>query len=115
MQKYIDKEVAMQYLGGLEKVYIQLSQSFLESYAEFNEMVEDIYYQGQMENLHLIVHTLKGITLNLGATLMYDECVSFLKHLVADTITKEDIDNLIDVFSKTYNAINEEVNLYIKN
>lgn len=57
----LDKKYAVELLAGNEELYIELLEMFYEEYSGFN--VVDL----EEEEIFVALHTLKGLSLNIGA------------------------------------------------
>ena len=102
---HINKEVAFRYLAGIEHLFDTLAKSFLESYKDFNQNCQTAYESNDYELLHNHVHSLKGITLNIGMEELYNECVVVLTDIRSGFIDSYKIKKLQDVFSNTYEEL----------
>lgn len=78
---YVDKNVALKYLAGNENIFNKVKNSFIASYknalSEINKMCED----HDLEELYRYVHSIKGISLNIGSMILYDDCVDVLEKM----------------------------------
>ena len=98
--KYFDYNLAMQYLANNDGILRKIVNRFLLDYKDFiNELDEDIYAK---------IHSLKGITLNLGAKALYYECQTVLEAIKKEE--KYTLSSFIDCFDKTYDALNTFIN-----
>lgn len=112
MGKYFDYDVAMSYLGGLDGLFRKVASSFISEYKDFRLRVEDALskeetsYANYMDSkLYALLHTLKGITLNLGLKRLYDELLSLLKELKEGKIDKEKIASVLKTFDASFNEL----------
>ena len=96
---YIEKKIALDYLGSLNLFNI-VALSFLSSYEDF---VLRVKYMTDEEEIHNEIHSLKGITLNLGMVLLYDETTKLLKKIR----DKENysLTSLFEIFKNTYEEL----------
>lgn len=89
---YIDKNKGLEYVGGIERIYLKLCSSFLKRYENFEEEMNNC----NEEEIFYLIHNLKAISLNLGAVRLYE-------------ITKgnkyDNYEVFIDTFNKTYQEI----------
>ena len=106
---YINKEVAFRYLTGIEHLFDTLSKSFLDSYKNFENQVSSSYQNDNLEELYNHVHSLKGITLNLGMEELYSACVDVLSSIRFERLSQIQIKKLLDVFNNTYQELKEIV------
>lgn len=106
---YVNKEVAFRYLTGIEHLFDTLAKSFLESYKNFENEVTDSYQNNNFEKLYNHVHSLKGITLNIGMEELYNVCVNVLSDIRFQRLSENQIKKLLDVFNNTYQELKEMV------
>ena len=93
MGKYFDYKVAMSYLGGLDSLFRKVAGSFLEEYTN--------------SKLYALLHTLKGITLNLGFKQLYDELLPILASLKSGNYEKEKIASVLNTFDASFKELKE--------
>lgn len=87
----IDYDLALEYVG-YKRIFDNIRISFLERYKDFASFLKE----NKENNTTLVnqeLHSLKGITLNLGLKKLYD------------AINEKNIDEIIDVFEKSYSAL----------
>lgn len=106
---YVNKEVAFRYLTGIEHLFDTLAKSFLDSYKDFENKVSNSYEIENFEELYNYVHSLKGITLNLGMEELYSSCVDVLSDIRFQRLSQNQIKKLLDVFGNTYTELTEIV------
>lgn len=102
---YIEKEVWMEYLGGMEVIFLKIANSFIESYKDFKSNVLDALENEKKSELYNHIHSLKGITLNMGMVKLYDSCQEALSYLKKDIVDRKSIDDLLVVFENTYSEL----------
>lgn len=113
MEKYFDYAVAMNYLGGLDDLFKKVAKSFLSEYVDFDSKVkkaldEELVINDYMNsNLYALLHTLKGITLNLGFKRLYDELLPILASLKKGIIESKKIASVLDTFDASYNELKD--------
>lgn len=114
MEKYFDYEVAMSYLGGLDSLFKKVANSFLEEYADFDlkvnkalEEEKNSFKDYMNSKLYALLHTLKGITLNLGFKRLYDELLPILASLKSGSCEKEKIASVLNTFDASFKELKE--------
>ncbi len=95
---YVNRNLGIEYVGGYEKIYNNLCISFLKSYEDFEGKIRNAL--GDEKALFDLVHSLKGIALNLGAERLY-ELIKNNKF--------EDLEEFLNVFNNTYNEIKQAI------
>ena len=76
--EYVSKELALKYLLGNELIFNKVKDSFLESYQDCDKKIEELISKHDFKDYELYVHSLKGISLNLGAEKLYNSAVANL-------------------------------------
>lgn len=92
---YFDYELAMKYLANNPSILLKITETFLENYDGFLELIEVDTYDK--------IHSLKGITLNLGAEALYYECQEVLQAI--KTGEPYDMSSFKYCFARTYDAL----------
>ena len=98
--KHLDTEQGLKHLGGDTKVYLKVLQDFKERYRDF--MLVDLESEKSMEALH----TLKGLSGNIGATTLYP-IVKHLYETLDPTLTSLLYDELRCVISEIEEKMEE--------
>ena len=82
---YVDKKIALMYLANSEDVFQKIKKSFCNSYRDAKNMLHNAYDEKNYEELYRIVHSVKGVSLNIGSDILYrdasDLCLEFKKEL----------------------------------
>ena len=114
MVKYFDYKVAMSYLGGLDSLFRKVAGSFLEEYTDFDLKVKKALVEEEASakdymnsKLYALLHTLKGITLNLGFKQLYDELLPILASLKSGNYEKEKIASVLNTFDASFKELKE--------
>ena len=79
--KYISYELSMNYLMNNKNIFIKIKNSFLESYKTYKQDFKKLLKNKDFNELERYIHSIKGISLNLGAKILYDTCVSALEKI----------------------------------
>ena len=64
----------MERLNGNSKLYLKLLHTFQVKHQDFHTTLERIVKKGDWESLHRSVHTLKGVSGNLGMMKLHGAC-----------------------------------------
>ncbi|MCL2521352.1 MAG: Hpt domain-containing protein [Erysipelotrichales bacterium] len=70
---YINIELGLSYVGGIERIYYRLLKNLVENYQNFIEEISTLY-ASNINEYHRKVHSLKGIAMNLGSETLYLLC-----------------------------------------
>ncbi len=78
---YIDKKIAMQYLANSEKIFDKLKTNFLNTYKNFKPQMESYIKNNDFDSIHNLIHQIKGISLNIGSEVLYDDSIKILDEI----------------------------------
>lgn len=102
---YVDKKIALQYLANSELIFNKLKNSFLNSYKDGEATITKLVNDKNIDELYRYIHSIKGISLNVGSQVLYDDSV-----LVLEKLKKEEIDlPLIKRFIETLRFVCKEL------
>lgn len=102
---YVDKKIALQYLANSEMIFNKLKTSFLNSYRDAEMVITRLVNENNIEELYRYIHSIKGISLNIGSEVLYEDSI-----LVLDKLKKEEIDlPLIKRFIETIRFVCKEL------
>ncbi|MCR5786986.1 MAG: hypothetical protein K6G28_04730 [Acholeplasmatales bacterium] len=102
---YVEEEVWMQYLAGSRDLFNVVAKSFVTDYASYHNDIEKNIDLNNIDELHNMLHSLKGITLNLGMKKLYEQTENTLIPIRKDIIDKAEFAALLDVFDKSYEEL----------
>ena len=81
----MDKQIALKYLANSEAIFQKIKTSFCRNYRNAEELLLNAYNEKNYEELYRIVHSIKGISLNIGSDVLYqdasDLCLDFKKEI----------------------------------
>ncbi len=104
-----DYDIAMNYLGNNKNLFFIVVKSFLDSYSNFEEKIKMAVESTDVEELHSLVHSLKGITLNLGCVDLHEKCTKMLPNLKNGQFIETDVDHLIKIYNNSYQELFNKV------
>lgn len=67
----IDMDFGLSQLSGNRDLYITLLGKFSDEYRELNDKLQLMMQRGEFESAYTLMHTLKGVTANLGLTALH--------------------------------------------
>lgn len=102
---FIKREVWVNYLGDNDDMFKMIARSFIESYEMFDKKLLEIYNNGDLESCLNEIHSLKGITLNLGMDELYTLTAKACDSIRKEKFSEEELLNLIQIFNSTYNEL----------
>jgi len=105
----IDSQLALKYLGSNKKLYMKILKDFYQKYKDFQ--LNDL----EQEQLNIEIHTLKGLSANIGAVNLHLIVKEF--ELTKDEILKSKLyeelnlvlDELVDLNNKKDTEVKQEV------
>lgn len=95
---YIDFKLGLTYCANNECLYKSLIKRFLIKYKNFSDTIKN----STMDEIKNIIHTIKGITYNLGAKLLYDYSLKF-------EVDNKILGEYVNVFNNTYNELEKTI------
>lgn len=99
---YVDKSVALKYLANSEKIFNKVKESFLTTYRHGVEEIEGLCREKNHEELYRYIHSLKGISLNLGSMPMYEDACRVLEKMKKEEDILSSLDQFIYTFRNVY-------------
>ena len=101
----VNKKVAMDYLMGNELIFQRVKDSFLNSYQQFLSDYESLTATKDKNAAFNYIHSLKGISLNLGAEALYQAASVAVDSLKKELWIQEHIDSFFKTLEMTYNEL----------
>ena len=100
MDNYFDFEIAMEYVGGYWHIFKDLQKKFISEYKNYEKALTKRVKKGKTKEAQRMIHSLKGISMNLGAVKLYKASFQAEENL---SLNKPNpINDYLDIFSKTY-------------
>ncbi len=106
---YTNKKLALEYLAGNQMIYEIIINSFLKNYQNYSTIINQFIKDKDIMNLYNEVHSLKGVTLNFGAEMLYIQSITFLEELRNDIINEETVNKYLNVFNMTYKELSSSI------
>lgn len=103
MEEFFNIDIALEYAGGCVNIFLGLQKRFISEYKGYSRTIKRKLKKGNNEEVHRLVHSLKGISMNLGAPRLFEE--SLKAEEILESKINDPLDDYIHVFEKTYNAI----------
>lgn len=79
--KYVDKSIALKYLAGNENIFNKVKNSFISSYKNAIASINQMCEEHNLDELYRYVHSIKGVSLNIGSMILYDDCNDVLEKM----------------------------------
>lgn len=100
-----DAEFATRQFSGNHALLIQILDKFIAQHQDFDNELTQQLRVNDFDAVKHNVHTLKGVSGNLGMTALYNECKVFEQHLATEQISDEQRDMLLHTFKQTLSVV----------
>ena len=102
---YVDKKIALQNLANSEALFNKMKTGFLKQFQNAVEKINELYQNKDYDAMHQYIHSIKGMSLNVGSQNLYDDA-----DLVLEKINKEALDlPCLEQFIFTFRSVYEEL------
>ena len=94
-----------------KNLYVKMLRSFYRNNSQFSEKIIEAYHQNDLILIKRLVHTLKGISGNVGAKDLYALCSDF--HLDENTDKEQLVQKIEPIKNELINVLNE-IEFFVK-
>ncbi len=101
----IDTDFGISQLSGNRDLYITLLGKFSDEYRDLNDKLQTAMRQGQYDEAFALVHTVKGVTANLGLTALHHASKQIEIAIRGKEALPEDYSGFVLILKRTLNAI----------
>jgi len=108
---FLDTESGLKNMGNDEAFYIEMLYNFLTDYRGYHETLENLFNHGEIDDIIIETHTLKGLAASIGAKDLYEHAVLSESKLKEN---KYDHDSF-KVFLKSLENVINDLEDYFKN
>ncbi len=102
---YVDKSIALKYLANNEMVFHKVKESFLNTYKNGVEELTRLYNEKNKEDLYRYIHSLKGISLNIGSMVLYEDACYILDKLKKEGNDLPSLEQFIYTLRNVYDEL----------
>lgn len=102
---YVDKAIALKYLANSEKIFNKIKESFLITYKDGVYEIQKLFQENKREDLYRYIHSLKGISLNLGSMVLYEDACDVLEKLKKEDKNLPSVEQFIYTFRNVYSEL----------
>lgn len=102
---YIEDDIWKNYLDNSFELFALVGKSFLESYKDFESKIRSEFDMKKIDLIHEALHSIKGITLNLGMSKLDNATEEALTFIRKDILDKDSIENMLNIFNNTYKEL----------
>lgn len=99
---YVDKKVALRYLANSETLFNKIKTNFINNNTDTVENITKCVVDNNVEELFRIIHSIKGISLNIGSMVLYEDANMALEKLKKEEVDLPLIERFIDTFKNVY-------------
>lgn len=106
----INQKLALSMLMNNQTIYYRLLKRFYDKYKDYPDILKKLFYNNDI-NFYKTVHDVKGISLNLGASKLF-ELSDLINNLYIQK--QEIVEKIVDNFIKELTLVNEEIYKILK-
>jgi HPt (histidine-containing phosphotransfer) domain-containing protein len=99
-----DTQFAINQFSGNETLLVKILDNFIQQYQHFDMLLTEHLQQQDLNTANQQIHTLKGVSGNLGMKALYQACKDFEVNL-ANQETANTLDDFLQVFKQTLSVI----------
>lgn len=105
-ENLIDLQFGIKQLSGNRELLVRLLNKFVDEYETAPASLDALFVSEQYADARIIVHTMKGVSGNLGLTALFQCCKTVDQSLKQASERPEEIDEFYAVLEQTILAIN---------
>lgn len=83
---FIDTKAGLKNLSGDEGFYLEILYTYLEDYKEYAGTLEHLFNNGELDDILIEIHTIKGLAATIGALTLHEHAI-ILEEELKDGIT----------------------------
>lgn len=99
-----DTQFALNQFSGNQSLLVQILNKFIQQYQNFDTLIAQQLQQNSLPDIKQQVHTIKGVSGNLGMKALYQGCKE-LEEKLAHQPTEHTLEEFLLVFEKTLTVI----------
>lgn len=103
--EFVSMDLAMQYMMNYQSIFDKVKDSFLESYQNYESDYHNFLEEKDYQKVAYYIQSIKGISLNLGAQLLYDASLLAIVSIENKIFDKKSLNTFFDVLSNTYKEL----------
>lgn len=102
----VDQQFGLSQLGGNQALLLTLYTRLFSEYSNCSAQVESLLQQKQVEQAHVLVHTLKGVAGNLGCNPLFESSHRLEKELKQHILPPPSLDEFTQMLHATMAELN---------
>jgi HPt (histidine-containing phosphotransfer) domain-containing protein len=99
-----DAQFAINQFSGNKSLLVQILNKFIQQYQHFDTLISEQLQQEDLQTAKQQLHTLKGVSGNLGMKALYQACKD-LEDSLANQETDTTLENFLQIFKQTLTLI----------
>jgi HPt (histidine-containing phosphotransfer) domain-containing protein len=99
-----DAQFAINQFSGNESLLVQILEKFIQQYQSFDTLISEQLQQEDLQTAKQQLHTLKGVSGNLGMKALYQACKD-LEDSLANQETDTTLENFLQIFKQTLTLV----------
>ncbi len=107
--KFFNSEFAQQQLSGKNDILCRLLTKFIDDYQKAESEIKAMIAAQNYTSAHLMIHTLKGVSGNLGMERLHEFCKQSEPLARDEHLRSDDVNELTNLIAETA----KQINLYI--
>lgn len=101
-----DAQFAIKQFSGNESLLVQILEKFIQQYQHFDTLISEQLQQEGLQAARQQLHTIKGVSGNLGMKALYQACKD-LEGNLAHQETETNLEEFLQVFKQTLTLIQD--------
>lgn len=99
-----DDQFAINQFSGNQSLLVKILGKFIQQYQHFDTLLSDLLQQQDIHTINQQVHTIKGVSGNLGMKALHDACKELEVNL-AEQVSELTLKEFIQVFKQTLTVV----------
>lgn len=71
-KSFFDRDLAFSFLNNNENIYYKMIESYFDNYKDIDDKINCAFTKNDFLELKKIIHDVKGVSLNIGSSKLYD-------------------------------------------
>ncbi len=104
-QTIIDLEFGTAQLSGNKSLLLTLLHKFADEYKDTEQQLNQMFANAEWESARILLHTLKGVTGNLGINALHQHCKEVEGHLKSNASIPPNYPEFISILRETLSTV----------
>jgi CheY-like chemotaxis protein len=102
---FLDTEVGLNNVGNDQAFYVEVLYNFLTDYRDYRDTLESLFNHGEIEDIIIETHTIKGLALTIGAIDLHNHAQATELKLKEDTYDHDSFKEFLQSLSFVINKL----------